>query len=113
MTKESEAPDDKGQNEEAPEEQPQGLPSFVTDLKSIERQVGEHVITALQHQGTVAVLSTVVPNPAGGQRIVSVPLNDQHLGQVQGILVEANEVPENDVPCIGFHCYLPNPDAES
>jgi hypothetical protein len=93
-------------------DQETGLPTYVTDLASIELQVGTHVIRALAHDGAVAVLSLVQPSPGGGQRIASIPLDEGMLEQVQEIVFASNEKPEGanagEVPCVGFHCYLPS-----
>ena len=82
-----------------------GLPQFITPLTSIEQQVGSHIVNALQHPGTVAVLSTVAVG-RGGQNIVSVGLDAELLGQVEQFLLEAKEDRTQRVPCIGFHCVL-------
>jgi hypothetical protein len=86
-----------------------GIPQFVTDLKTVERQVGEHVIAAMQQPNTVAVLSTVVPGGPTSQRLISVPLPAPLFLQVQQLL-EAHENQQGDsdgdVPCIGFQCVL-------
>ena len=47
------------------------LQHFVTAIKTAEQQVGENIIEALQHEGTVAVLTTVVLGPDGQQQVVS------------------------------------------
>ncbi len=86
-----------------------GIPQFVTDLKTVERQVGEHVITALQHPQTVAVISAVMPGGRTNQRVVSVALNQNLFQQVQELIAEAQQSltePEPEIPCIGFHCVL-------
>ncbi len=82
-----------------------GLKHFVSELKSIEDQVGQHVINALKHEGTVAVLTAVLPSPSG-ERIASVPLDQALWTQVQDLLMSAGEEQTQDVPCIGFHCVL-------
>ena len=43
---------------------PGQLQHFVTTIKSAEQQVGENIISALHHEDTVAVLTTVVVGPA-------------------------------------------------
>ncbi|MCZ6836921.1 MAG: hypothetical protein O7G85_14185 [Planctomycetota bacterium] len=90
-------------------EKESGLTHLVSELKSIEQQVGEHVITALKHEGTAAVLTAVLPSGGGGgQRIASVPLDEELWLSVQELLMQADEEKTNDVPCIGFHCVLEN-----
>ena len=94
-----------------PEEDPEapgdpGTPQFVTNLAPVEQQVGTHVIAALQHAGTVAVLTTVAMGPDGHQRVVSIGLDADKMGDVQRALRDADEANRQRVPCIGFHCYL-------
>ncbi len=86
-------------------EQETGLTHLVSELKSIELQVGEHVIKALQNEGTVAVLTAVMPG-GGGQRIASVPLDAELWMSVQELLTQSDEEQTSEVPCIGFHCVL-------
>ena len=90
---------------DAPEQA--GLPRFVTKLSTIEQQVGRHVITALQHEETVAVLTTTVSGAAGDQHLISVPLTPPMLHHVQALLRSAasGATPER-IPCVGFHCYV-------
>jgi len=86
-----------------------GIPQFVTDLKTVERQIGEHVISALQHPQTVAVISAVMPGGSTNQRVVSVALNQDLFDQVQELIAQAQQAltePEPEIPCIGFHCVL-------
>ena len=84
-----------------------GLTHFVSELKSIEDQVGQHVIAALKHEGTVAVLTAVLPAAgSAGERIASVPLDQELWTQVQELLMHAGEEKAQDVPCIGFQCVL-------
>ena len=82
------------------------LASFVTTIKSAEQQVGEHIITALQHDDTVAVLTTVVIDEAGRQRVISAALSPNLMSQVQTILASAEKEREPQEPCVGFHCLL-------
>jgi hypothetical protein len=85
--------------------QPQAL---VSPLKTIELQVGEHVVRALQVEHTVAVVTTVIVSPDGSQSIVSMPLDDGQMSHVQQLLAEVAPSSEaGRVPCVGFHCYLP------
>ena len=82
------------------------IKQFVTQIRSAEHQVGEHIITALQDPDTVAVLTTVVIGPEGGQHIVSAGLDPETLEEVQKMLVKAEEDRHEDIPCVGFHCFL-------
>jgi len=91
-----------------PAEEPERGPmQLVTRLVPMEEQVGRHVIMSLQQPNTVAVITTVAPGEGGAQNIVSVGLNEDLLDQVQDLLAEssAEELPR--VPCVGFHCFLP------
>ena len=85
---------------------PGQMKHFVTTIKTAEAQVGENIISALGHDGTVAVLTTVVMGPDGQQRVVSAALNPQMMNQVQKILTEAQEEREEEEPCVGFHCLI-------
>jgi len=78
---------------------------FVTSIKTAEQQVGENIIQALQHDGTVAVLTTVVMG-LDGQRIVTAALKPELMQQVQTILMNAQEEREEEEPCVGFHCLV-------
>lgn len=79
---------------------------FVTSIKNAEQQVGEHVIRALQHGDTVAVLTTVVVGPGGQQHIVSAALNPEQSTQVNSLLEGAVQEREDEEMCIGFHCLI-------
>lgn len=81
------------------------IQQFITEIKSAETQVGEHIITALQDPDNVAVITTVVIGPDGKQRIVSAALNPGMMQEVQKLLIDAQREREEDVPCVGFHCY--------
>jgi hypothetical protein len=82
------------------------LQHFVTTIKTAEAQVGENIIQALQHDGTVAVLTTVVVGPDGQQRVVSAALDPNMMSQVQAILTKASQEREEEEPCVGFHCLI-------
>ena len=82
------------------------LQHFVTTIKSAEQQVGENIIQALQHDGTVAVLTTVVVGPDGQQRVVSAALDPKLMSQVQALIMKAQEEREEEEPCVGFHCLI-------
>ena len=79
---------------------------FVTQIRSAEHQVGEHIINALQDPDTVAVLTTVVVGPEGGQHIVSAALDPETLEEVQKMLLKAEEERREETPCVGFHCFI-------
>ncbi|SMP76986.1 hypothetical protein SAMN06265222_12258 [Neorhodopirellula lusitana] len=85
---------------------PKQLTQFVSTIKNAEQQVGEHIIHALEHEDTVAVLTTVVIDSAGGQRLVSAALNPARMQQVQEILQAAEVEREPEDPCVGFHCLV-------
>ncbi len=85
---------------------PNQLKHFVTTIKNAEQQVGEHIIKALQHGDTVAVLTTVMVGPDGVQRIVSAALDPKRMAQVNEILQSAAKERESQEPCFGFHCLI-------
>jgi len=78
----------------------------VTTIKNAEQQVGEHILNALRHGDTVAVLTTVVLAPDGTQRIVSAALDPMRMSQVNEILQAAQKERREQEPCLGFHCLL-------
>jgi len=82
------------------------IKQFMTEIKSAEQQVGEHVIQALQADDTVAVLTTVVVGGDGGQRIVSAALDPEQMQQVRELLAGAQEQRDEHIPCVGFHCFV-------
>ncbi len=79
---------------------------FVSTIKNAEQQVGEHIIQALQHADTVAVITTVVIGPDGQQHIVSAALDPTRAAQVNALLQTAVQQREEEVPCVGFHCLI-------
>ncbi|MHC4991276.1 MAG: hypothetical protein ACYTGC_09875 [Planctomycetota bacterium] len=81
------------------------LRHFVTAIKTAEQQIGEQIVRALQHDDTVAVLTTVVMGPQG-QHVVSAALDPPLMQQVQKLLQTAEQRRKHDVPCVGFHCFL-------
>lgn len=85
---------------------PSQIAQFVTTIKNAEQQVGEHIIAALQHDDTVAVITTVAIGNDGQQRVVSAALNPDRMKQVQEILQAADEEREQEEPCVGFHCLI-------
>ena len=89
------------------------IAQFVTTIKNAEQQIGEHIIQALQHADTVAVLTTVALGADGQQRVISAALNPQRMQQVQEILRAAEQEREEEEPCLGFHCLVkPKPNDE-
>lgn len=82
------------------------IAQFVTTIRNAEEQVGQHIIAALQHDNTVAVITTVAVGPDGNQRVISAALNPDRLKQVQEILMQAEEEREDEEPCVGFHCLV-------
>ena len=82
------------------------IAQFVTAIKNAEQQVGEHIIRALQHEDTVAVITTVALGPDGQQRVISAALSPERLQQVQEILQAAEDEREDEEPCVGFHCLI-------
>lgn len=80
---------------------------FVTRLRTIERQVGENVLAALENQETVAVLTTIASG-LRADRVVSVPLTRDQVENITSILQQAQaEVEDEDeAPSIGFHVVL-------
>ncbi len=85
---------------------PEEMAQFITTIKNPEQQVGEHVVAALQHPDTVAVLTTVVVGPAGHRHIVSAALNPQQVAQVNALLQQSMAAHEEEEPCVGFHCLI-------
>lgn len=90
---------------QSPSEKKQ-IAQFVTTIKNAEQQVGEHIIAALQHDDTVAVLTTVAMGADGQQRVISAALNPDRMKLVQEILQQAEQEREEEEPCVGFHCLV-------
>lgn len=82
------------------------LTQFITTIRNAEEQVGEHIIRALQHSDTVAVITTLAMGPDGKQRVISAALNAQRMQQVQEILNSAQQERVEEEPCVGFHCLV-------
>lgn len=80
----------------------------MSQIKNVELQIGEHVVAALKHADTIAVLTTIVVGPDGGQHIISAALNPQRMAKVNELLFEAEQERDEDEVCFGFHC-LVNP----
>ncbi len=89
------------------------IKQFVTEIKSAEQQVGEHILASLQHDDTVAVLTAVLVAPDGTQRIVSAALDPEMLSEVQQLLHNAEAKRDEEIPCVGFHCLLRKKDEAS
>lgn len=79
---------------------------FISTIKNVEQQVGEHIIQALQHADTVAVITSVVVGPDGRQHIVSAALNPSRAAQVNALLQSAVDEREEETLCYGFHCLV-------
>lgn len=88
-----------------PRKEPQ-VARFISKIKNLDVQIGEHVLAALQHPDTVAVLTTIVVGPGGEQHIVTAALNPQRMSQVNEILAEAQQERVEDEVCFGFHCLV-------
>ena len=88
------------------------IPTLVTPIQTLAGQVGTHVMAALDHGDTVAVLTTITGSRVG-QQVVSIPLTAEHVQQVHGLIEEIHESDEPErVPCVGFHCLI-NQEKES
>ena len=99
--------------EQTAEQTPSGPRHHVTSIRTVERQVGDHVMAALEDEDTVAVLTTIV----GGvrtDRIVSLPLNGEQAAAVSELLQAAQAEAEEDAEdedgrregFLGFHAVL-------
>jgi len=98
-------PTDQKQGED-PAENEGSIPTLVTPIQTLAGQVGAHVMAALDHGDTVAVLTTITGSRAG-QQVVSIPLTAEHVQQVHGLIEEIHESDEPErVPCVGFHCLI-------
>lgn len=85
---------------------------YVSDLSTLRDQVGEHVMNALSDEDNVAVLSTVLVDRMGQQRILSIGLDAQMLSRVRDMVMSKREEKTQRIPCVGFHCFLEDPDEE-
>lgn len=93
------------------DEAPKKTSQYVTRLQTIERQVGEHVLAALEDPEAVAVLTTIASG-LRADRVVSVPLDGHQVADITQILAQAQTEPEEeeeDTP-IGFHIVLETED---
>lgn len=88
------------------EEEAEGIPTLITPLHPIARQVGEHLLQAMECDETVAVLTTITGS-AAGQQVISIPLTSEHLQKVHGLIEEIHTSDEpQSIPCVGFHCFI-------
>ena len=68
---------------------------------------------ALSDKDTVAVLTTTVAGIDGGPRVFSAGLDPAMLEEVQRLLGVAEAGRQEEVPCVGFHCFVrPREEAE-
>lgn len=79
------APPDNPEQEESTPKPKEGLVRMVSSLQSMQSQIGNHVLVALQRPGTVAVLTSVVPG-VGDDQMVSVPLDALQFHSIQQVL---------------------------
>ena len=82
----------------------------VSEMVSIDEQIGRNVMAALRDPDAVAVLTTLVPG-IGGDRVVSLGLTDEQMHHV-GVLInqiqaEDEATAQDEARCIGFQCQLP------
>ena len=82
----------------------------VSEMVSIDEQIGRNVMAALRDPDAVAVLTTLVPG-IGGDRVVSLGLTDEQMHHV-GVLLnqiqaEDEATAQDESRCIGFQCQLP------
>ena len=101
-------------DDELPAQVPPGETSheYVSDLSTLRDQVGEHVMNALSDEDNVAVLSTVLVDRMGQQRILSIGLDAKMLSRVRDMVMSKREEKTQRIPCVGFHCFLEDPDEE-
>lgn len=90
----------------------EGVPHLVSPIYTITNQVGEHVLSAMKHEETVAVLTTITGS-THGQQVISIPLTAEHVQRVHGLIEEIHQSDEPErVPCVGFHCFLDEKESE-
>lgn len=85
----------------------------VTTIRTIDRQVGEHVLAALNEDDAVAAITTLVTG-VRTDRIVSMPLTREQVEAIRGVLeqaqAEATESEEEEEGrregFLGFHTVL-------
>ena len=70
------------------------------------------MLSAMEHEETVAVLTTITGSNQG-QQVISVPLTAEHMQQVHSLISEihTSDEPES-VACVGFHCLLDQEETE-
>ena len=106
---------------DTPAEQPEtpGPRHHITSIRTVERQVGDHVMRALEDENTVAVLTTIV----GGvrtDRSVSLPLDQAQAAAVSELLhavqaeaaADAQDEDGRREGFLGFHAVLRDDPAE-
>ena len=79
---------------------------FVTTIKNVEQQIGEHIIQALEHENTVAVITSVVVGPDGRQHIVSAAVDPTRMAEINQLLQAAVDERIDEEECLGFHCLI-------
>lgn len=84
---------------------------YITNLRSVERQIGEHVLALLADPNHIATLTTVIPG-VGTDRVASMPLTREELGEVEQLLTKMETGEPTRVPCVGFHCRLKDADEQ-
>lgn len=81
-----------------------GVVQLVTPLRTVNEQVGAHLLAALQQPMAAGVLTTVMPG-IGPEQLVSIPLNPQQFFAVQNLLRQILEPADLEEPVrrvIGF-----------
>ena len=112
MSKE-EQPDTTSGEEEPTAAEPESPRPQVAVIQTVERQVGEHVLSALREADAVAALTTLVPG-VRHDRVVSIPLTSEQIEAIRDILQvvesEAAEAGDDDQGrregFLGFHTVL-------
>jgi len=72
----------------------------------VEHQIGHHLLEALRHESTIAVLTTVIQGEDGVQHAVSFGLNSAQFEKIRGALGMAAPSGDERAPCVGFHCLV-------
>ena len=92
----------------------------VSTIRTVDRQVGEHVLAALNEDDAVAAITTLVTG-VRADRIVSMPLTREQVEAIRGVLeqaqAEATESEEEEEGrregFLGFHTVLRTETKES